>query len=65
MEILLVILVILGGLFATCAIVAYNSNYSLKLLSDLCRTRLAYREAGAAARAQAWKDLGEQKQVTA
>jgi hypothetical protein len=55
----------IGMMAALSAIVAYNSNYSLKLISDLCRVRLAEREAGAAARAQAWKDLGEQKQVAA
>jgi hypothetical protein len=40
--------------------VAYNSDYMLSLISSLCRVHLAYRTAGRAARAKAWKELEQE-----
>ena len=35
----------------------YNNNHLLIRLSQFCRARLAYREAGAAARSAAWAQM--------
>lgn len=54
------------GVLAVCfSLVTYNSNYALTLLSNLCRARLAYREAGALARTEAWERLDPAKKQVA
>jgi hypothetical protein len=60
MDLLLFMLAGVGLLALMLVAVAYNSDYMLSLISSLCRVHLAYRTAGRAARAKAWKEMSEE-----